>query len=256
MQSLKNKIVLITGASSGIGAACAHAFAQQGAKIILTARRKNELQALAVKLQTLHNVETLCLPLDVTKKDLVHETLQHIPTQWQPIDILINNAGLALGLDKIQDGDINDWDTMIDTNLKGLLYITKTILPMMVKRKQGHIINIGSISGHDVYSGGVIYCATKFAVNAITKGLKKDLLGTKVRVSSVDPGIVETDFSKVRFKGDEKRATKVYQGFNPLIPEDIADAVIYCATRPAHINIREMIVMPTDQASVEMVDRN
>lgn len=255
MSKFKNKIVLITGASSGIGAACAKIFAEHGAKLILCARRDEKNKQVAQELQQQYSVEILTLQMDVQQAEKVQDALTNLPPEWRDIDILINNAGLSLGLDKIQTGNIADWEQMIDTNVKGLLYVTGTVLPGMVARNCGHIINIGSISGHEVYAGGVVYCATKFAVHAITAGLKKDLHGTAVRVSTVDPGIVETDFSQVRFKGDTSRAEAVYKGLMPLIPDDIADAVYYCASRPPHVNIREMIILPTAQSSTEMIDR-
>lgn len=255
MANLKNKIVLITGASSGIGEACAKIFAEHGAKLILCARRNEKLKQAVRELQQQYGVEILPLQMDVRQTDTVQDTLSNLPADWKAIEILINNAGLGLGLDKIQEGNTNDWDQMIDTNVKGLLSVTKAVLPGMVERDRGHVINIGSVAGHEVYPGGAVYCATKFAVHAITMGLKKDLLGTQVRVSSVDPGMVETEFSQVRFKGDKTRAAAVYKGLTPLTPDDIADAVYYCASRPPHVNISEMIVLPTAQAGVNMVDR-
>ena len=252
---VKNKIVLITGASSGIGAACARQFAQQGAKLLLCARRLEKLEALSQQLHTDFNVESYCFPLDVTQKDQVNAAIDALPPAWQEISILLNNAGLAAGLETIQEGNIDDWEAMIDTNVKGLLYMTRKILPQMVQRNQGHIINIGSIAGHTVYPKGAVYCATKYAVNALSNGLRMDLFGTKIRVSTVDPGAVETDFSLVRFKGDAARAATIYEGMDALTPDDVADAVLYCATRPAHVNISEVIIMPTDQAAATMVAR-
>lgn len=243
---LKNKIVLITGASSGIGEACAQAFAKAGATLILCARRVEIIQRIA---------GAHCVELDVRDHAQIKKQLSALPDHLKNIDILINNAGLAAGLTSIQAGDVADWETMIDTNMKGLLYMTREILPNMVANNAGHIINIGSISGHTVYPNGVVYCATKHAVKALSEGLRMDLFGTKIRVSSVDPGAVETNFSLVRYKGDAERAKKVYEGFDPLRAEDIADAVLYCATRPAHVNVSEMIVMPTDQAAVHMIAR-
>lgn len=252
---LKNKIVFITGASSGIGRATAHQFAEQGARLLLCARRIDKLNELAEALKAEFNMPVHIFQLDVTDKAQVSEALNALPSDWQDIDILVNNAGLAAGLDTIQDGSIQDWEDMINTNVKGLLYVTKMILPNMIKRNTGHIINLGSIAGHHVYPKGAVYCATKFAVKALSEGLRMDLFGTKVRVTSIDPGAVQTNFSTVRFKGDETRAASVYEGMDPLTPEDIADSIVYCASRPLHVNISEMIIMPTDQAAVSMVAR-
>lgn len=255
MSLLKDKIVLITGASSGIGAACAKQFAQHGARLLLCARRIEKLNELATELRAEFNVDIHTFQLDVTQRANVIEALNSLPTQWQNIDILLNNAGLAAGLDTFQDGDVADWEAMIDTNLKGLLYVTKEILPRMVTKNSGHIINIGSIAGHYVYPKGAVYCASKYAVNALSNGLRMDLFGTKIRVSTIDPGAVETNFSLVRFKGDTQRAAAVYEGMQALTPDDVADSVLYCATRPSHVNISEIIIMPTDQAAATMVSR-
>ncbi len=249
------KTVLITGASSGIGAACAKLFAQHGAKLILCARRLEKIQATAKILQEQFNAISYCVELDVRDKNAVTKQIENLPTEWQDIDVLINNAGLAAGLDFFYDANIDDWEQMIDTNVKGLLYVTRAIIPRMKARNQGHIINIGSIAGHEVYPKGNVYCASKFAVSALTKGFKQDLLGTKIRVSSIDPGMVETDFSLVRFKGDQKRAESVYKGLTPLTPEDIADAVYYCASRPPHVNVLDMILFPVDQSAATLVHR-
>lgn len=252
---LKNKVVFITGASSGIGAACAKQFAIHGARLLLCARRLEKLNELAAQLRSEYDVEIYTFQLDVSQHTKVTEGLKSLPFNWKAIDILLNNAGLAAGLDTIQDGNIQDWEEMIDTNVKGLLYVTKEILPQMLDRNSGHVINIGSVAGHYVYPKGAVYCATKYAVNALSNGLRMDLFGTKIRVSTVDPGAVETNFSMVGFKGDAKRAAAVYDGMEALTPDDVADAVLYCATRPQHINISEVIVMPTDQASATMVSR-
>ena len=254
MQSLKNKIVFITGASSGIGKACAEQFAQLGANVILTARRLDRIQTLADILTHAHHVKALAIQLDVRNKQLVDETIHQLPADWKNIDILVNNAGLALTTDKIQEADPNNWEIMIDTNLKGLLYVTHAILPTMLARNEGHLINIGSISGHDHYMGGNVYVATKHAVRAISKSLRIDLLGTALRVSEVAPAAVETEFSEVRWK-DKERAKQFYQDFEPLKPEDIADAVIYCATRRKGVNIGEVVVFPLAQASMHYVHR-
>lgn len=254
-KTVKNKTVFITGASSGIGAACAESFAEQGARLLLCARGIARLDTLVQQLQANYQVETYSLQLDVAQREEVDAKLKTLPAEWQTIDILINNAGLARGLAPLQKGEIQDWDEMIDTNVKGLLYVTRAILPQMVNRNSGHVINIGSVAGHEVYPKGAVYCATKYAVHALSHGLRMDLSGTKIRVSSVDPGAVETEFSLVRFHGDEKRAAAVYQGFDPLTPEDVADAVLYCVTRPQHVNVSEIHLMPTAQAAATIVHR-
>jgi len=251
MVDLKNKIVFITGSSSGIGAACARAFTAQGARLILCARRGEHLKKLVSDLKT----DTYSFPLDVRDPNQVEKQIQSLPADWSAIDILLNNAGLARGLSKLQEGDIQDWEEMIDTNIKGLLFITRAVVPGMVQRGKGDIINIGSIAGHEVYPAGNVYCATKHAVDALTKGLRLDLTGTPLRVSTVDPGLVETEFSLVRFHGDKQRAKSVYNGMQPLTPEDIADAVLYCVTRPAHVQIAEIIILPTAQRSATVVSR-
>jgi serine 3-dehydrogenase len=255
MISIQNQIVLITGASSGIGAACAKLFAQAGAKLILAARRQERLEQFADQLGKEFSCETYLLQLDVRQRNAVESALQSLPESWSNIDILINNAGLSRGLDKLHEGDFQDWEEMIDTNIKGLLYLTRYIVPGMVSRGKGHVVNIGSIAGHQTYPGGNVYCASKAAVRAISEGLKQDLLGTPVRVTSVDPGLVETEFSQVRFHGDSERAKKVYQGLTPLTPDDVADVVFFCATRPAHVNISEVLLVPTDQATATLVHR-
>ncbi len=255
MLSVKNLVVLVTGASSGIGLACARIFAQAGAKVILSARRLERLDALAQELKKESNTDLYMLPMDVTDRLQVESQLNSLPEDWFKIDILINNAGLSRGLDKLYEGDIQDWEEMIDTNIKGLLYVTRSVVPGMVKRGRGHVINIGSLAGHQTYPKGNVYCGTKVAVRAISEGLKQDLLGTPLRVTSVDPGLVETEFSKVRFRGDEDRAQGVYQGLTPLTPEDVADTVFYCATRPPHVNINEVLMMPTDQSGSTLVYR-
>ncbi len=249
MESLKNKIVFITGASSGIGEATAIAFAKEKAKIIIVARRISKLQKLAEELKEKYEAETLAVNLDVTQKKQVDSVIDSLPENWKNIDILINNAGLGRGLNKLYEDNIDGWEEMINTNVKGLLYVTRKITPGMVKRKKGHIINIGSIAGHEAYGGGAVYCATKHAVTAITRSLRIDLLGTGVRVSTVDPGMAETEFSIVRFYGDKEKAKEVYDGLQPLTGEDVAEAVIFCANRPPHVNINEMIIMPSAQAN-------
>ncbi|WP_399314400.1 SDR family oxidoreductase [Trichocoleus sp. FACHB-262] len=253
--AIKDQVVLITGASSGIGAACARAFAEARTKLVLAARRRDRLEQLADELNQEFASEIHLLPLDVRDRPQVEAALQSLPDSWGNIDILVNNAGLSRGLDKLYEGDVQDWEEMIDTNIKGLLYVTRSVVPGMVARGRGHVINIGSIAGHQTYPNGNVYCGTKAAVRAISEGLKQDLLGTPVRVSSVDPGLVETEFSQVRFHGDTERAEKVYQGLTPLTPEDVADVVLFCATRPAHVNLSEVLLLPTDQSGPTLVHR-
>jgi 3-hydroxy acid dehydrogenase / malonic semialdehyde reductase len=253
--NLKDKTVFITGASAGIGAACAFAFASEGANLILAARREDKLKKIAESVSAEYKVKIKLLVLDVRDYPAVKKTIEGIEPEWKSVDILINNAGLARGFSRIHEGDIEHWEEMIDTNIKGLLYVTRMILPMMVQKEKGHVINIGSVAGHDVYISGNVYCATKFAVNALTQGIRYDVLDKGIKVSTVDPGMVYTEFSKVRFSGDEIKADKVYEGLNPLAPEDVADAVLYCATRPANVNINEIILTPLQQASVTQVIR-
>jgi 3-hydroxy acid dehydrogenase/malonic semialdehyde reductase len=252
---LKNQTVLVTGASAGIGAACARAFAAAGARLVLTGRRAGRLEALAAELRGAHGTETHLLTLDVRDREAVAGTLGGLPPEWAEVGVLVNNAGVGRGMDSLYEGDPADWDEMIDTNVKGLLYVTREVVPGMVDRGRGHVVNIGSVAGHEVYPGGAVYCATKHAVAAITRGLRMDLLGTGVRVSTVDPGMVETEFSVVRFRGDQERADRVYAGMTPLTAEDVADAVLWCATRPPHVNVDEVILKPTDQASATLVHR-
>jgi len=255
MYSLKSKIVFITGASSGIGASCADRFAHEGAKLLLAARRKDRLDAIAEKLHKKYSVEVRPFQLDVRNRGEVESALNALPEQWKNISVLVNNAGLASGLSAIQDGDVEDWEKMIDTNIKGLLYVTRALAKGMIERREGHIINIGSIAGFEFYPNGNVYCATKAAVNALTNTMRMDFHGAGVRVSTVDPGLVETEFSVVRFHGDGSRAGKTYEGMTPLTPDDVADAVLYCATRPPHVNIQQVVLTPTDQASTTMVHR-
>ncbi|MCL2823623.1 MAG: SDR family NAD(P)-dependent oxidoreductase [Polyangiaceae bacterium] len=247
---IRDNRVCITGASSGIGEACARAFAAAGAHVCLVARRIGRLEVLSSELASEHGVEVHCVSLDVRDRGRVESFASELPDSWKQLDILVNNAGLSRGLDPIQRASVDDWDEMIDTNVKGLLYVTRSLVSAMVGRGKGHIINIGSIAGHEVYGGGSVYCATKHAVSAINRSMAIDLLGTGVRVSSVDPGMVETEFSLVRFHGDQQRAAGVYKGILPLMADDVADAVLYCATRPPHANVREMVLMPSAQASV------
>jgi serine 3-dehydrogenase len=255
MTKLSKNIVLITGASSGIGLACAEAFAREGARLILTARRKERLDALAQDLKKKHCTETLTIQLDVRSQPAVDKAVQTLPSGWQEIEVLVNNAGLSRGLDKLYEGKLDDWEEMIDTNVKGLLYVSRAVIPGMVARGRGTIINLGSIAGHEVYTGGNVYCASKHAVDALTRGLRHDLVDTSIRVCTVDPGLVETEFSIVRFRGNEQRAKSVYENLTPLSPADVADAVLYCATAPPHVQIAEIIILPTNQASATLVHR-
>ncbi len=255
MESLAGNTVLITGASSGIGRSCAQAFAAAGARLILTARRLDRLESLAALLNKRPGKDIRLVKLDVRDQPAVEVAVGELPDEWAAIDILVNNAGLSRGMDKIHEGRIDDWDEMIGANVRGLLYVSRAVIPGMVKRGRGHIVNIGSIAGHEVYPGGNVYCASKFAVDALSKGMRLDLCGTGLRVSQVSPGMVETEFSIVRFHGDKERAEKVYKGLTPLSPDDVADAVLYCVTRPPHVDVSEIIVMPTDQASTAVVHR-
>lgn len=252
---MKGKNVVITGASSGIGAACAEVFAQNGANLVLTARRIEKLQKNAEVLKKSYNVNIHTIQMDVRNYEQVKYEFENLPLEFQKIDVLINNAGKALGIEKIQEGKLDDWEEMIDTNIKGLLYVSKVIMPVLIKQNYGTIINIGSIAGHEVYPGGSVYCATKHAVNAISKGMGMDLNGTNIRVTSIDPGMVETEFSLVRFHGDAQRAKNVYNGLEPLTGKDIADIALFVATRPPHVDLREIIVTPTAQASATVVSR-
>ena len=253
--NLAGRIVCITGASAGIGAACAHAFARAGARLLLAARRQDRLRDLAAALQKEGSPAVHTITLDVRDATQVSAALGALPEAWRAIDVLINNAGLSRGLDKLQEGKPEDWDEMIDTNVKGLLYVTRAVVPGMIERGRGHIVNLGSTAGHMTYPKGAVYCATKAAEKSISEGLRQDVLGTPVRVTSIDPGMVQTDFSKVRFRGDEERAAKVYQGVTPLQPEDIADAILWAVTRPAHVNISEMLITSIDQANSLLFNR-
>jgi NADP-dependent 3-hydroxy acid dehydrogenase YdfG len=244
-----NKIILITGATSGFGKAIALRFAQEGNKLIITGRRKERLDDLANSLRNDYKVDVLPLCFDVRKQNEVKKSITSLPEEWKNIDILVNNAGLAVGMNPIQEGVIDDWDRMIDTNVKGLLYMTRFVSPLMVERKKGHIINIGSIAGKEVYPMGNVYCGSKFAVDAITKGTRIDLIQHNIKVTQVAPGAANTEFSLVRFKGDQQRADSVYNGFTPLKAEDIAAAVYYVTTLPEHVNINDLVIMPTAQAS-------
>jgi len=252
---LKGKIALVTGASSGIGQACARALAREGVRLILCARRADRLKKLAAEMRKTHVAESYYFRLDVRRQSDVEAAIQSLPAEWQAVDILINNAGLSRGLSKLHEGDLTDWEEMIDTNIKGLLYVSRAVMPGMIERGRGDIVNIGSIAGHEVYPGGNVYCATKHAVDALTKGMQIDLVDTPIRVCTVDPGMVETEFSLVRFHGDAERAKKVYQGLTPLTGADVAEAVLFCLTRPPHVNINEVRIMPTAQASAMVAHR-
>jgi serine 3-dehydrogenase len=221
----------------------------------MCALRAERLERLAQKLETEYKAAVYSFRLDVRDRPAVERTIAGLPPEWRAVEVLVNNAGLSRGLDKLPNGLIEDWEEMLDTNVKGLLFVSRAVIPGMIERGRGHIINIGSIAGREVYPGGNVYCASKFAVGALSKGLRLDLNGTPIRVSEVAPGMVETEFSLVRFHGDAERAAKVYQGLTPLGPDDIADAVVWCATRPAHVNVSEVVVMPTAQASTALVSR-
>jgi serine 3-dehydrogenase len=255
MNLLKGKITFITGASSGIGKACAEVFAREKSNLILTARRIDKLKVLANNLEKSYGIKVKCLKLDVRNYDEVKNAIDSLDKNWNKIDILVNNAGLSRGLDKIHEGKKEDWDEMIDTNIKGLAYVTRHVLPLMVKRNKGHVINIGSTAGHDVYPSGNVYAATKFAVKALSQSTRYDVLDMGIKVTSVDPGMVETEFSIVRFRGDKERAKKVYTGINPLSPKDVAETVLFCATRPQNVNINQVILTPLAQASSTQIVR-
>jgi 3-hydroxy acid dehydrogenase / malonic semialdehyde reductase len=255
MPHLTNKIILITGASSGIGQSCARLFAAQGAKVILSARRVDKLQVLEQELNQQHGTCCYLLPLDVRNKSEVQSQLESLPNEWQVIDILINNAGLALDTLPLAQGIEDHWDTMIDTNIKGLLYMSRAIIPTMLQRGSGHIVNIGSIAGHECYPNGNVYSATKHAVRALSKSMRLDMLGSSVRVTEIAPGSVETEFSEVRWQ-DKQQAKDFYQDFQPLSAEDVADSILYCITCPTHVNIEQLTIMPTVQASANHLHRN
>jgi NADP-dependent 3-hydroxy acid dehydrogenase YdfG len=247
--TLKGKIVFVTGASSGIGAATALAFAAEGARLLLAARRIDKLAAVAAEAlkRGAQAVHSFCL--DVRDRDAVQKAIDALPAEWAAIDVLVNNAGLSRGLDKLYQGNIDDWEEMIDTNVKGLLYVTRAVVPGMVERGCGHVINMGSTAGEMTYPNGAVYCASKAAERAINDGLREDVLGTPIRVTSVDPGMVETDFSLVRFHGDKERAAKVYQNIKPLVAEDVAETIVWAASRPEHVNIARVALTTVHQAN-------
>ena len=246
-----NKIVLITGATSGIGLACARKFAANGDKLILTGRNEQRLAEIKKEL----DAEVITLAFDVRNREEAEKQISSLPADWQNIDVLVNNAGLALGLEPEYEGDLDDWGTMIDTNIKGLLTMTRLVVPGMVKRNQGHIINVGSVAGDAAYAGGNVYCATKAAVKALSDGLRIDVADTAIRVTNLKPGLVETNFSNVRFRGDNERATNAYKGIKPLTGDDIADVAVYAANAPAHVQIAEVLILATHQASGSVIVR-
>ncbi len=255
MYNFNDRIVFVTGASSGIGRSCAVAFARGGAHLILAARRVERVESLASELIAEYGIRALPLQMDVTNRTAVFEAVKSLSSKWNEVDVLVNNAGKALGVSKSYETSIEHLEGMLETNVKGLIHVTSAVTPAMVERNRGHIINIGSAAGHWVYPGGTVYCASKHAVRALNEGLKMDLHGTNVLVSSVDPGLVETEFSIVRFDGDSERADTVYAGMTPLTPDDVADAVLWCASRPPHVNISEVLMMCTDQSHATMVHR-
>jgi len=254
-RNLKGKRALITGASAGFGAACAHALAGAGADLELWARRADRLDEVRRAVTAEHRADVNTREIDVRDRDAVRTAVAQLYGVGRRVDILVNNAGLASGLDPIQEGHYDDWDAMIDTNLKGLLNVTREVIPHMVERNSGHVINIGSVAGHIPYPKGNVYSATKFAVRGLTDNINIDMFGTRVRVSSIDPGAAETEFSRVRFRGDDARAKKVYDGFQPLTAEDVADAVLYVASAPEHVNVTRIVMMPTAQRNPYLIHR-
>ncbi|WP_207535074.1 SDR family oxidoreductase [Desertivirga arenae] len=243
------QIALVTGATSGIGEACARIFAEQKFNLIITGRRTQRLEKLSDELKTAYGVEVKALTLDVRDCSQVQDQLNSLNESWKKVDVLVNNAGLSQGLEPIQNGSFQDWDTMIDTNIKGLLYVTKVVSAWMIDQMSGHIVNLGSIAGKETYANGNVYCATKHAVDSLNKAMRIDLLPYNIRVTGIHPGAVETEFSEVRFKGDKERAKKVYQGFDPLTARDIAETIWFAVSRPAHVNISDLLIMPTAQAT-------
>ncbi|MBL0102991.1 MAG: SDR family NAD(P)-dependent oxidoreductase [Bacteroidetes bacterium] len=245
----KNKIIFITGATSGFGKSIAYKFAQHGFHLILNGRREDRLREIEKDLTEQFGTKVISLPFDVRDQQAAINSIDSLPHDWKKIDVLVNNAGLAAGLSTIQDGQTTDWDLMIDTNVKGLLYVSKQIMPLMIAEGSGHIINMSSIAGKEVYKNGNVYCATKYAVDAITKSMRIDLLEHGIKVTSIDPGAAETEFALVRFHGDKERAKKTYEGYSPLTPEDIADIVFFAATRPPHVVLNDIVVTCTAQAN-------
>lgn len=253
---LQGKQALVTGASAGIGEATAKALAREGADVVLVARRRERLEELAKRIEADHDVEATPMALDVRDRDAVEEQIGGDPQVAEGTDILVNNAGLARGKRPVHEADPDDWEEMVETNVLGLLYVTRQVLPHMVDRGAGHLVNLGSTAGRWVYEGGQVYCGTKHAVRAISEGTRMDIHGSGVRVTNIEPGLVETEFSEVRFHGDEERAEQVYEGTRPLVAEDIAESIVWCLKRPAHVDIQELVIFPTDQASMTMVDRS
>ncbi|MGF7079948.1 SDR family oxidoreductase [Mucilaginibacter sp. UYCu711] len=249
------KIALITGATAGIGEACAQLFAREKYNLILTGRRLDRLEKLAASLNKKYDTEVAVCAFDVRDREQVASNFESLPAKWKKVDVLINNAGLSQGLDPIQNGSLDDWDTMIDTNIKGLLYVSKVVSNWMIANGKGHIVNLGSIAGKEVYPNGNVYCATKAAVDALSKGMRIDLVSHGIKVTAIHPGAVETEFSEVRFHGDKERAKKVYDGFEPLAANDIAETIWFVVTRPKHVNINDMLIMPTAQASATIINR-
>lgn len=248
---MKKKTILITGATSGIGKATAHLFAQRGDRLILCGRRQERLD----ELQGVFDCETHLLNFDVRERAAVFSAMESLPNDWKKIDLLINNAGNAHGLDPVHKANLDDWDAMIDSNVKGLMYVTKAVIPQMVDKKEGQIVNVGSIAGIEVYPNGNVYCASKFAVDAFTQGLRLDLNPYGIRICAVHPGLVETEFSMVRFKGDEERSKKVYDTLTPLTPEDVANAIAYMVDVPPHVTVADLTLLPTDQANATVINR-
>jgi NADP-dependent 3-hydroxy acid dehydrogenase YdfG len=251
-----NSIALITGSTSGIGKATAERFAKAGYDLILSGRRNDRLETLSKQLRDTYHIRVLTLCFDVRSQADVEKHLGNLPNDWKNIAVLVNNAGLAVGLNSVQEGVVDDWERMIDTNVKGLLYVSRTIAPLMIENGHGHIVNISSIAGKQVYPNGAAYCASKHAVDAISQGLRLDLVTYGIRVTQICPGAVETEFSVVRFKGDKERADSVYKGFEPLTAEDVADTVLYCVNLPKHVCINDLVIMPTAQASATVICKN
>ena len=252
---MNKRIALVTGASAGLGEASARNLASQGYQLILVARRGDRLETLASELHEEYGVDCLCLVMDVRDRKAVSDTFQKLPEAWRDISVLINNAGLASGMSTLEEGDIDDWDKMIDTNIKGLLYVSRAVIPLMRKDGSGHILNLGSIAAIEIYPNGNVYCSTKAAVDMLNKGMRIELLKYPIRVTAIHPGAVETEFSIVRFHGDEERAKKVYQGFDNLIADDVAEAIWFVLSRPPHVNINELTIMPTAQAAAGVIAR-
>ncbi len=255
MQELQGRWALVTGATSGFGEAIARRLASSGCHVAITGRRADRLERVAKEIRAEHSVEVRTLVFDVRDREAVRKAMAGAEAVLSKLDILVNNAGLALAIDPIQSGNPDDWDQMIDTNVKGLLYVTRAALPGMLERGRGHVVNIGSVAGHQVYAGGAVYAATKFAVRGLSDALRHDVLGTGIRVTNVEPGLGETEFSIVRFKGDQARASAIYEGTQPLRPEDVADAVHWAVTRPPHVNVQSILLMPTDQAAIGALHR-